>query len=440
MSPATGSLVDQNGVPFLIVGDSPWGLMVSLTDAELDLYFADRRARGFNSILVRIVEHGDFGGPANTNGDPPFNPAGDFSAPVEAYWSRVDAILQRAADEGFLVFLTSLYVGYACGSQGWAVEMQNNSLANHTAYANFLGARYAGFDNIVWVHGGDTDAADCGLDPKVNEIASRLTATTPEKLHTAHCYRQQSALDCYDEPWLTFNSVYSDCSLTSQKVKDAFDDPISMPHFYVEGRYEHESADPECLASQSYWSALGGLEGAFYGNSPIWFFGTGWQSALSDPGAATVEWFARLVKSRKWTDLVPDYGHQHVTAGYGTLGTADYVAVAATSDGDTLIAYAPQATTLTVDMSLRGGTDVNAWTFDAHDGTTALLGVYPTSGTRDFALGNRKVLVLDDASAGFAAPGTEIFFVPEPGAVSSLASGIGLLWILSRRWRRSLAA
>jgi hypothetical protein len=36
-------LVDQNNVPFLIVGDSPQGLLSRLTEEEADSYFADRR-------------------------------------------------------------------------------------------------------------------------------------------------------------------------------------------------------------------------------------------------------------------------------------------------------------------------------------------------------------------------------------------------------------
>ena len=42
-------LVDQNNKPFLIVGDSPQGLMGRLSPDEVEKYFADRQARGFNT-------------------------------------------------------------------------------------------------------------------------------------------------------------------------------------------------------------------------------------------------------------------------------------------------------------------------------------------------------------------------------------------------------
>src|SRR5208283_5223946 len=42
-------LVDQNNLPFLMVGDSPQGLMGRLTEKQIDEYFADREAHGFNT-------------------------------------------------------------------------------------------------------------------------------------------------------------------------------------------------------------------------------------------------------------------------------------------------------------------------------------------------------------------------------------------------------
>ena len=43
-------LVDQKGTPFLIVADSPQGIMGRLTEQEAESYFADREAHGFNAL------------------------------------------------------------------------------------------------------------------------------------------------------------------------------------------------------------------------------------------------------------------------------------------------------------------------------------------------------------------------------------------------------
>jgi len=42
-------LVDQKNVPFLIVGDTPQGLMGRLNEHDAEIYFADREAHGFNT-------------------------------------------------------------------------------------------------------------------------------------------------------------------------------------------------------------------------------------------------------------------------------------------------------------------------------------------------------------------------------------------------------
>lgn len=43
-------LVDQNNTPFLIVGDTPQGLISRLNEKEIDDFFADRQAHGFNTM------------------------------------------------------------------------------------------------------------------------------------------------------------------------------------------------------------------------------------------------------------------------------------------------------------------------------------------------------------------------------------------------------
>jgi|SRR5215472_8997360 len=43
-------LVDRADVPFMIIGDSPQSLIGNLSPSEADQYFANRRARGFNTL------------------------------------------------------------------------------------------------------------------------------------------------------------------------------------------------------------------------------------------------------------------------------------------------------------------------------------------------------------------------------------------------------
>lgn len=430
-------LVDQQGVPFLVVGDTAWSLTVRLDDAELETYLTNRRARGFNTLLIQLTEVGPFGGPTNTNGDAPWAPLDDFTQPVEAYWDRVEYILERTHHHGFLVLATAMYVGYQCGAEGWASTMQQNSVQSHTAFGRMLATRYGHLPNLVWVQSGDVDPAICGLQSKTNAIASELKTRDVGALHTGHCTRFKSSLDCFgDEPWLDVDSVYSDCIETPRQVRDAHEDARQVPNYFVEGQYEGEGVEASCVMNQLYWPTLGGLQGSVYGNRPVWLFDPGWQSALSDAGADFAERAARLFKSRPWADLEPDYDHTVVTGGYGSINDGTYAAAASTADKLTLIAFAPVATTLTVDMSQLSGPFLQAWKYDTHDGTSVDAGTYPSLGTQQFVMSGSEVLVIDGTSTGFGFPGTEIYYVPEPSTLLSSWLGLGFVALLNRRRAR----
>src|SRR5437763_2346573 len=56
-SPDGHFLVDQKGQPFLVVGDSPWSLVAQPREADLDRYLDDRAKKGFNSLIVNLIEH-----------------------------------------------------------------------------------------------------------------------------------------------------------------------------------------------------------------------------------------------------------------------------------------------------------------------------------------------------------------------------------------------
>src|SRR5690348_12800530 len=48
-------LVDQNGTPTLLVGDSPHSLFVNLSPQQADAYFANRASYGINALWVEVL-------------------------------------------------------------------------------------------------------------------------------------------------------------------------------------------------------------------------------------------------------------------------------------------------------------------------------------------------------------------------------------------------
>ena len=68
ISPDHRHVVDRTGKPFLIHGDMPWSLISALTEKEAERYLQNRRSKGFNSIVVNLIEH-KFRGPVNRYGE-----------------------------------------------------------------------------------------------------------------------------------------------------------------------------------------------------------------------------------------------------------------------------------------------------------------------------------------------------------------------------------
>ena len=66
-------LVDQNGVPFPIMGRTAW-FITSLSVTDYQTFIDDTAARGYNAIELHVVNHDSRGNnpPFNGNGDCPF--------------------------------------------------------------------------------------------------------------------------------------------------------------------------------------------------------------------------------------------------------------------------------------------------------------------------------------------------------------------------------
>ena len=112
-------VVDQNGTPFRIQGEAAWSLLSNLTYSEAETYLANRAAKGFNAVLVNLIEHKfAVDAPKNRNGDPPFTTANDYRTPNPAYFAFADSIIDLAAAKGMIVLLDYRSWGTAAGTRG----------------------------------------------------------------------------------------------------------------------------------------------------------------------------------------------------------------------------------------------------------------------------------------------------------------------------------
>jgi hypothetical protein len=348
-------LVDQKNKPFLVQGDSPWSLLVQLTLEEAEQYLEDRRQKGFNLVMVNLIEHQFCDKPPfNKKGDAPFRKPGDFATPNEAYFAHADAVIRLAAQKGIVVLLAPAYLGVNGGNEGWYQEMVASGVKKLREYGRYVGKRYKKFDNIVWLNGGDYNPADAKL---VQAVAEGIRQEDNRHLHTAHCGPGSSALDVYPAAsWLALNTTYAyDEALYGKTLAD-YNRTKFKPFLMLESAYENEhEASPARLRRQAYWAMLTGATGQIFGNRPLWLFGEGWQEALNSTGSQDMARVGNLFRDLRWYDLVPDQKHETVVDGYGTLGSTDYVTAAHTPDGALVVAYIPatgvQRRTLRVNMA-----------------------------------------------------------------------------------------
>ena len=410
-------IVDQNQRAVFFNGDTPWHILTRLTRQEAEQYLDDRQSRGINALLMSLLVHESYGSGSADNiyGEPPFLTADDFSTPNPDYFAHADWFLDAAQARGMTVFLLPAYIGWGCEIEGWCAVMQDNGATVLRQYGRYLGARYQDQPNLVWVHGGDADAGAYGAMDEVEAVAAGILEFDADHLHTGHCNRFNSALDCYDRPWLDFNNTYANCSTTPAELERDYERSPVLPFFYIEGRYEYESDwSDKCLRSQAYWSLLGGAMGHFYGSGRLWDFPSGWQNSVDSPGADSMQHFGRLLLSRRWDNLVPDYAHTTLTSGYGDINGADYAAAARTVFGNTVLVYTPTRRTLTIAMNRIAGSEAKAWWFNPATGAATPIGNFPTTGTRNFDPPSNQdwVLVIDSANLEFPAPGQGVAGVP----------------------------
>jgi hypothetical protein len=389
IAPNRRYLVDQKGRPFLVVGDSPWSLIVQPDEAGIDRYLQDRARRGFNAVIVNLLEHRFCTHPPRTRaGIAPFPKAGDFATPSPAYFDFAYRVVQKANDRGIAVWLFPAYLGSGGGNEGWFQELKAAGPAKLRRYGQFVGQRFKGLPNVVWALGGDFTPAL--VDQwTVTAVAEGIRTADPQRLMTAHgAPASHSAVAAFGEPpWLTVNAVYSYEKTLFRPLQDAYHHQPARPFVLLETVYEGEhDAKPEEIRRQAYWALLSGACGQFFGNNPLWHFdGPGlypaqgtWQQALDGTGSRDMARLRRVFAAMRWHDLVPERDHTLVTDGYGQ-GAATAL-TARTTDGRQGVTYLPSTGTasraLTVDLGRFTGPVTARW-YNPTDGRYTAISAAP---------------------------------------------------------------
>jgi hypothetical protein len=239
----------------------------------------------------------------------------------------------------------------------------------------------------------------------------------------------------HQEEWLDFNMIQTTSRLTFYNFETVSADYALMPpkptldcEVAYEGSIPLNARDrklfpgrrvsPRDVRRAAYWNVFSGGFGHTYGHRNLvgwvqageealkWGADRPWMESLDAPGALQMQWLRRLVESRPMLHRIPD---QSLLA--GEQKRDEHHAVATRDrQGRYAFIYLPTGKELSVRLTAVSGDRVSAWWFSPRDGRAEPGGIYETDGIERFAppaggRGDDWVLVLDDAEAGYPAPG-----------------------------------
>ena len=451
-------LETQQGRPFFYLGDTDWEMFHRLTREEIEQFINTRSTQGFN--VLQAVALAEFNGVREPNryGDWPLNnedptqlivtPGNNPENAYEYdYWDHVDFAINKAAEKGMYIGLLPTWgdkVTYLWGD-GPVIFNEKNA----EVYGATLAKRYAKNWNIIWILGGDRPAVYTskreGTEKNYDDRAiwramarGIESVLGKEAFITYHPWGNvaSTSQQIHDEPWLDMNSFQSGHGSRETPAWDWVARDLSLkpqkPTLDMEPCYEDHPVNPwdgKWTRQRGYFSAydvrartyrgvFAGACGVTYGHHQIWQFLNkdlyppinvgdtiiGWQKAAEAEGAYQMQHLKNLMLSRPYDTRISD---QKMIASVNGKTYVDYIAATRDEKGAYAMIYLPQNKEVKIDVSKVSGAKKNTWWFDPRTGKS-IAGKAVRSGAQKFTPpkeGKDWILVIDDASKDFGAPG-----------------------------------
>jgi hypothetical protein len=370
----------------------------------------------------------------------------DPSKPNEAFFEHLDYLIREAKKlDLYLALLPT-----------WGAHMEDKphplfeniapfTEQNAAAYGRFLGNRYKNDDNIVWIIGGDRS-------PVRNEIkwaalAKGIRSAGSKHLISYHPVGGETSSTSKElGPLLDFNLIQSGHERIANNnyamIKHDYDLTPVKPVMESEPNYEEGAIgfDPSNgrftdfhVRNASYWSVFAGGFGINYGHNSIWQMyapGKGkavvwplrtWKEALDAKGSNQLQHLKNLMLSRPYLNRVPD---QNLTSQPQTERSNHLQITRDGSRGKTdatyIMVYFSYLSSIPIKTDCIAHDQLRAWWFNPRTGESKLIGEMQNKGSftvpwskriREDEFGPDWVLVIDDASKNYKAPGVDMLSV-----------------------------
>eukprot|EP00958_Prasinococcus_capsulatus_P011130 scaffold1093_cov359-Prasinococcus_capsulatus_cf.AAC.18 len=307
-------LSKADGTHFGFAADTPWQLLNDLKFEQAVEFISIRIAQGFTTLQMTCLPW--IPNDVNAYGQKPFVCDNCYTAPNEAFWSHVDAVLQHMESVGMVAYLVVMWAdGYSA-----AVSEQD-----HYNMGHFVGSRWKGLTNIIWVLGGDNLC--CTNKVKFEQMFEGIRDAGRHPASTG-----RGGLDILQHPDFVRRSGLSQCATKTSSAAGAApvlvvwltryaytstNKPIVLVETYYEKSQNIDAGDwdslhlPDSAQFRSFpWAArVSGSFGEGYGAWMIWLEAKDgvWQNDINLPGAIHIAQQMRtILHFVDETTLVPE--------------------------------------------------------------------------------------------------------------------------------------
>ena len=323
------SFCHADGSPAFAVIDTAWAMPFRAELADVDVYAADRQAKGFNAVLLMTVQPDmNARGPVGRNVDEGFEigfhdlSEGRLTKINVDYFRYFDKIIEVLVDHGITPVLQPVFHGYGWKGQGVAGPVVPP--ADYARYCRYLVARYGARPAVYLVCGDGS-----GEEPQVAAGGEEIEAWDSYRQPTGIHYRPHHRDDEHQgSDWLDFQSCQTG------HMGDHVPDRLATmwmqqpPKAIMNGEPSYEHTGRQGVAEgwwqgHEAWSNVcaGALMGVAYGAASLWpwrlhpdepghgdYFlakGAGWREALAFQGSSYVGLVGKILADLPITGAAP---------------------------------------------------------------------------------------------------------------------------------------